>query len=88
MKSLKLREGFYWTGIVDDSLRVFDIIMYTEFGTTYNSYVLKAGDKTILFETAKEKFWDDYLEKLEEVTTVSEIDYLDVYKRQKQSSTD
>ena len=41
MKSLKLREGFYWTGIVDDSLRVFDIIMYTEFGTTYNSYVLK-----------------------------------------------
>ena len=76
MKSLKLREGFYWTGIVDDSLRVFDIIMYTEFGTTYNSYVLKAGDKTILFETAKEKFWDDYLEKLEEVTTVSEIDYL------------
>ena len=61
---------------VDDSLRVFDIIMYTEFGTTYNSYVLKAGDKTILFETAKEKFWDDYLEKLEEVTTVSEIDYL------------
>ena len=65
MKSLKLREGFYWTGIVDDSLRVFDIIMYTEFGTTYNSYVLKAGDKTILFETAKEKFWDDYLEKLD-----------------------
>ncbi|PWJ48944.1 FAD-dependent oxidoreductase [Faecalicatena contorta] len=76
MKSLKLREGFYWTGIVDDALRVFDIIMYTEFGTTYNSYVLKAGDKTILFETAKVKFWDDYLEKLEEVTTVSEIDYL------------
>jgi flavorubredoxin/NADPH-dependent 2,4-dienoyl-CoA reductase/sulfur reductase-like enzyme len=76
MKSLKLREGFYWTGIVDESLRVFDIIMYTEFGTTYNSYVLKAGDKTILFETAKVKFWDDYLEKLEEVTTVSDIDYL------------
>lgn len=76
MKSLKLRDGFYWTGIVDESLRVFDIIMLTEFGTTYNSYVLKAGDKTILFETAKVKFWDDYLEKLEEVTTVADIDYL------------
>ena len=44
MESLKLRENFYWTGIVDDQLRVFDIIMYTEFGTTYNSYILKAGD--------------------------------------------
>lgn len=62
MKALKLRENFYWTGIVDADLRVFDIIMYTEFGTTYNSYVLKTGDKTILFETAKEKFFDDYLE--------------------------
>ena len=58
MESLKLRENFYWTGIVDDQLRVFDIIMYTEFGTTYNSYVMKAGDKTILFETAKAKFFD------------------------------
>ena len=42
---VKLRDDFYWTGIVDDRLRVFDIIMYTEFGTTYNSYVMKAGDK-------------------------------------------
>ena len=55
---------------------LFDIIMYTEFGTTYNSYVMKAGDKTILFETAKEKFFDDYLEKLEEITEVTKIDYL------------
>ena len=53
MKSIKLRDNFYWTGIIDDQLRVFDIIMYTEFGTTYNSYVMKAGNKTVLFETAK-----------------------------------
>lgn len=76
MKALKLRENFYWTGIVDENLRVFDIIMYTEFGTTYNSYVMKAGDKTILFETAKVKFFDDYLGKLQEITDVTKIDYL------------
>ena len=76
MKTLELRKNFYWTGIVDSNLRVFDIIMYTEFGTTYNSYVLKAGDKTVLFETAKVKFWDEYLEKVQEVTAVDEIDYL------------
>lgn len=76
MKSLKLRENFYWTGIVDADLRVFDIIMYTEFGTTYNSYVMKTGGKTILFETAKEKFFDDYLEKLKELIDVEQIDYL------------
>ena len=76
MKILKLRDDFYWTGIVDDNLRVFDIIMYTEFGTTYNSYVMKAGDKTILFETAKAKFFDDYIEKLKEITDINKIDYL------------
>lgn len=76
MKTLKLRDGFYWAGIVDDSLRVFDIIMYTEFGTTYNSYVWKAGDKVVLFETAKEKFFDEYLDKLKELIDITKIDYL------------
>ena len=76
MKSLKLRDDFYWTGIIDDQLRVFDIIMYTEFGTTYNSYVMKAGDKTVLFETAKAKFFDEYLEHLQEVIDIRKIDYL------------
>ena len=76
MRALKLREGFYWTGIIDDTLRVFDIIMYTEFGTTYNSYVMKAGDKGVLFETAKEKFFDQYLENLKEIIDVGRIDYL------------
>lgn len=76
MKSIRLRDNFYWTGIIDDKLRVFDIIMYTEFGTTYNSYVMKAGDKVVLFETAKVKFFDEYMEKLDEVIDVRKIDYL------------
>ena len=52
METLQLKDNFYWTGILDHDLRVFDIIMYTEFGTTYNSYVLKTGGKTVLLETA------------------------------------
>lgn len=76
MKTLKLRDDFYWAGIIDDKLRVFDIIMYTEFGTTYNSYVLKAKDKIILFETVKEKFFDEWMDKLEDIIDVTKIDYL------------
>ena len=26
MEAIKLRDGFYWTGIIDDKLRVFDIV--------------------------------------------------------------
>lgn len=76
MHMVKLRDDFYWTGVTDENLRVFDIIMYTEFGTTYNSYVLKAGDKTVLFETAKAKFFDGYIKKLNEIIDVHHIDYL------------
>ncbi len=76
MKAIKLRDGFYWTGIIDTKLRVFDIIMYTEFGTTYNSYVMKTKDSVVLFETAKEKFFEEYLEQLKGVIDVADIDYL------------
>lgn len=76
MEKMQLRDGFYWTGIMDTELRVFDIIMYTEFGTTYNSYAMKAEDRIILFETVKAKFFEEYLEKLREVIDVTAIDYL------------
>ncbi len=76
MKAVQLRDGFYWAGIMDTELRVFDIIMYTEFGTTYNSYVMKAGDQTVLFETVKAGFFEEYLEKLKKIIDVSDIDYL------------
>ncbi len=76
MPSLKLKENLYWIGSLDPDLRVFDIIMETEFGTTYNSYVLKGSKKTALIETAKLKTYDQYIEKLLEVTKVEDIDYI------------
>ena len=76
MATFPLKKDLYFIGALDHDLRVFDIIMYTEFGTTYNSYLLKAGDKTILFETAKAKCVDSWLEKIREITPVEEVDYL------------
>ncbi|MCQ4637508.1 FAD-dependent oxidoreductase [Anaerovorax odorimutans] len=76
MKTLKLKEGLYWTGILDPQLRVFDIIMNTEYGTTYNSYLLKGSEKTALFETAKAKCMDEYLDKLTSLIDIKDIDYI------------
>ena len=41
MNMMKLADGLWWNGVLDPDLRVFDIVMHTEFGTTYNSHVLK-----------------------------------------------
>ena len=76
MKTLKLTDSLYWTGVLDPDLKVFDIVMTPEFGTTYNSYVLKGSRATALFETAKEVFWDDYKASLESLGVMGHIDYV------------
>ncbi|MGL4345469.1 MAG: FprA family A-type flavoprotein [Cellulosilyticaceae bacterium] len=65
-----------WIGSLDPNLRVFDIVMETEFGTTYNAYVLKTSEGHILFETVKEKFFPEYLEKLRQLVNLDDIKYI------------
>ena len=76
MKTKQLKEDLYWVGNQDPDLRIFDIIMYTEFGSSYNSYVLKGTEKNVVFETSKAKFSDEYLEKLTDIIALDEIDYI------------
>ncbi|OOB77444.1 MAG: flavoprotein [Epulopiscium sp. Nuni2H_MBin001] len=63
-----ITQNFFWVGEQDPSLRVFDIIMNTEFGTSYNSYLLKGqNNEFILFETVKNAFGDEYINKLKDI---------------------
>ncbi|MHB9059162.1 MAG: FprA family A-type flavoprotein [Bacillota bacterium] len=71
----KIREGLVWVGAPDPGRRLFDIVMPTPYGTTYNSYVLK-GDRTAVIETADEKMADRYMKDLGSVTDLSAIDYI------------
>jgi flavorubredoxin len=76
MKPFKLSNDLFWLGALDPNLRVFDIIMKTEFGTTYNAYLLKGSQKTVLFETVKYQYVDEYLRNLSTLTAIDKIDYL------------
>lgn len=64
-----------WIGILDYDIRTFDIVMHTDYGTTYNSYFINA-DKKALVEVAKEKFSETYITKLKAVTDPAEIEYI------------
>lgn len=70
-----LRDTF-WVGALDPDLRVFDIVMRTENGTTYNSYLVKGTEKNVLFETVKESFFSEHLSRLREVIDPADIDYI------------
>jgi flavorubredoxin len=74
-KILSLTESVKWIGVLDYDIRTFDIVMHTEYGTTYNSYFIDAGKKAIV-DLAKEKFSETYLAKLREATDPAEIQYI------------
>jgi len=77
MKALEVKNDIYWVGALDPNLRSFDVVMYTPFGTTYNSYVVKGSEKTAVFDTVKIKFFDEYLERLKSLKVdVEKLDYI------------
>jgi flavorubredoxin len=64
-----------WIGILDYDLVTFDVVMTTEYGSTYNSYFIDAEKKTII-DTSKETFWNDYEAKVRAVVNPEEIEYI------------
>ena len=76
MQYLEIKKDLYWVGALDPDLRIFDIIMQTNFGTTYNSYLLKGSEKSVIFETVKAKYFDNYISKLKEICNPEKIDYI------------
>lgn len=76
MKTLEIAKNLQWIGNLDPDLRTFDVIVPTEYGTSYNSYVYKASEKNVLFEASKEIFFDEYFDKLTEIIALEDIDYV------------
>lgn len=75
MNSIQISDNSYWVGVKDPGLRVFDIVMPTQFGTTYNAYLVK-GQKVALIDTVKKEFTDEYFANIEAITPLESIEYL------------
>jgi flavorubredoxin len=73
---LRLADDVYITSVLNPSMRIFDVTMETEFGTSYNSYVVKGASKIALIDAAKDSFTEYYLRNLVEVLAGTTPDYL------------
>ena len=73
---MKIRDNVYYVGVANPTLRVFDIIMATKYGSTYNSYLVKGTEKTALIDGAHKGFEDTFVRNVEEITDFKSIDYL------------
>ena len=72
----EIRSGIYSVGVQNPELDVFDIIMKTPRGTSYNAYLIKGSEKTALVETAKEGFLEEYLANIGKILPFEQVDYL------------
>lgn len=72
---LDVNKDVKWVGVLDYEIVTFDVVMKTEYGTTYNSYFINA-EKKVIVETTKAKFWNTYYEKIKQVVDPSEIEYI------------
>lgn len=75
MGAIKIKDGIYSVGVLNPNMRIFDVVMKTEYGTSYNAFLVK-GEKTALIDTVHPRFFDEYLENIQSVVDLSEIDYV------------
>jgi len=76
MLPVKISEGVHWVGALDPQLRVFDIIMKADHGTTYNAYLITGGDKIAVVDTVKAPFYEEYIENIRSLVDPAEIAYV------------
>ena len=75
MQTLEVKKGIHWVGVLNATLRVFDVVFETRFGTTYNSYLILA-EKPTLIDCVHEKFTPEYLDKLRSLINLKDICYI------------
>jgi flavorubredoxin len=73
MKPREVRPGVYWVGAVDWDRRLFDALIPLPEGTSYNSYLVRGTEKTVLFDTVDPSKTETLLDTLAEV---ERIDYV------------
>jgi flavorubredoxin len=74
-KVLQITNDVHWIGVLDKDIRTFDIVMETEYGTTYNSYFINA-DKKAVVDVVKEKFFPVFEAKLRKLCNPEELNYI------------
>lgn len=75
MSAINLKDNIYWVGVKDPELRVFDIIMETKKGTTYNAYLID-DEKVAVVDNVKDGYFEEYLANIKSIIGNRKVDYI------------
>jgi len=75
MEARKIKEGIYWVGAVDWDRRMFDDLIPLPDGTSYNAFLIRGNEKTVLIDTVDTTMSHVMLERLNQLGN-EHIDYI------------
>ncbi len=73
MNPRKIKDDIFWCGAVDWDRRLFDSLIPLPHGTSYNAYLIKGSEKTVLIDSVDPEMKQVLLDSLE---GVEKIDYI------------
>lgn len=73
MQMRKIRDGVFWMGAIDWDRRLFDSLIPLPDGTSYNSYLIRGTEKTVLLDTVDPPMVEMLLMQLDGIET---LDYV------------
>lgn len=71
----EIKTNIFYCGLNHRERKMFDELIPLPMGTTYNSYLIKASEKTVLVDTMYPPKSDEFLQKLDDAG-VEKIDYI------------
>ncbi len=74
--AVEIAEGIYSVGVKDPSLTLFDDLFPTEYGTSYNSFLVRGATHTALIDTVKFKRCDELLANIRTLMDPADLDYI------------
>jgi flavorubredoxin len=75
MVSREIAPGIFWVGALDFDRRIFDELIPLPDGTTYNAYLIKGSEKTVLIDTVDPTKEFELIENLVK-SGIERIDYV------------
>jgi NADH oxidase (H2O-forming) len=74
--AVEIAKGLHLIGVKDPTLTVFDDLFPTQYGTTYNSYLVLGDSHNAIIDTVKLKRFDEFLANLQSVIDPAQVDYI------------
>lgn len=71
----EIKNNIFYCGLNHRERRLFDELIPLPIGTTYNSYLIKTSEKTVLIDTMYPLKADEFIQKLEDAG-IEKIDYI------------